>query len=69
MLLSRDLDILLFMNAMYVPVHVKTEGIRGLVSSFIHIHTYRDMIKKIKLDLSSILSLPESKHIGEIEVV
>lgn len=58
------------MNAMYVPV--KTEGIRGLVSSFIHIHTYRDMIKKIKLvvslDLSSILSLPENKYIGETEI-
>lgn len=57
------------MNAMYVPVHVKTGGVRGLVSSFIHIHTYRDMIKKIKLDLGSTLRLPENKHIGEIEIV
>lgn len=53
------------MNAMYVPVHVKTEGFRGLVSSCIHIHTYRDMIKKIKLDLGSTLRLPESKHINK----
>lgn len=60
------------MNAMYVPVHVKTEGIRGLVSSFIHIHTYREMRKSIKLvaslNLSSLLSLPEIKHIEQIDI-